>query len=371
METPVLASSGILLVAAVLLSFLLLREKKKHKDEIAGYLSTIRQLSILNELSAYLHTTMERDVVFESIMDRVKDLLRAEKSAIIIIDKHERITDFYSSLGPAGMCKTEVRGVIKKVFKELTPLRTDDVGKEPDFGGFPELHPTIKSLLIVPIMLRGKAIGVLLVADKKNDTGFSVEDEDLLLTLAFHSAFAIEKVNLHEGIVRMASTDGLTGLNNHRAFQERLEEEIERAKRFESRVVLLMIDIDHFKAFNDAHGHVRGDEALKRIACTLTDNIRTVDFAARYGGEEFAVILPEIPLEGAMVVAERIRQAVERQTLRLDGKEARITLSIGVASFPEHALNRKDLIERADKALYLAKRSGRNKVCAYKEEEAC
>ncbi|NOZ25141.1 MAG: sensor domain-containing diguanylate cyclase [Nitrospirae bacterium] len=365
---PSVWASVLLLIATIVLSFLLLKEKKRHKDEIRGYLSTIRQLSILNELSAYLHTTMERDVVLESIMDRVKDLLRAEKSAIIIVDKHERITDFYSSLGPTGKCKTEVRGVIKRVFRELTPLRTDNIHDEPDFGGFPDRHPEIRNLLIVPIMLRGKAIGVLLVADKKGAPGFSSEDEDLLLTLAFHSAFAIEKVNLHEGIVKMASTDGLTGLNNHRAFQEKLEEEIERAKRFETRVVLLMIDIDHFKAFNDAYGHVCGDEALKRIACTLNDNIRTVDFAARYGGEEFAIILPEIPLEGATVVAERIRQAVERQRFRLNGKEARITLSIGVASFPDHALNRKDLIDRADKALYIAKRSGRNRVCIYTEE---
>jgi len=367
MEPPVLASI-VLLVATLVLSLLLLREKKNRKNEIRGYLSTIRELSILNELSAHLHTTMDRDVVLESIMDRVKDLLRAEKSAIIIIDTHERITDFYSSLGPTGKCKTEIRGVIKRVFKELTPLRTENIKEEHDFQGFPDQHPEIRSMLIVPIMLRGKAIGVLIVTDKKNSRGFSSEDEDLLLTLAFHSAFAIEKVNLHEGIVKMASTDGLTGLNNHRAFQERLEEEIERAKRFGTKVALLMIDIDHFKAFNDAYGHVCGDEALKRIACTLTDNIRTVDFAARYGGEEFAIILPEIPLEGAMVVAERIRRSVERQTLRLNGKEAKITLSIGVASFPDHALNRKDLIDRADKALYLAKRSGRNKVCAYTED---
>ncbi len=366
MELTVAALIFLLIIVLILL-FLLIKRERNYKNMVKGYLRTIRELNILNELSAHLHTTMEKEVVLESIMDRVKDLLRAEKSAIIIIDKHERITDFYSSLGPAGKCKTEVRGVIKKVFKELTPLRTENIKKAPDFQGFPDKHPEIKSLLIVPIMLRRKAIGVLAVSDKKGSRSFSSDDEDLLLTLAFHSAFAIEKVNLHEGIVKMASTDGLTGLNNHRAFQERLDEELERARRFGNKVSLLMIDIDHFKAFNDTYGHVSGDEALKRISCTLVDNIRTVDFAARYGGEEFAVILPEIPLEGAMVVAERIRESVENQTLSINGKKAKITLSIGVACFPDHALNRKDLIDRADKALYLAKRSGRNKVCAYTE----
>ncbi|HEC97825.1 MAG TPA: GGDEF domain-containing protein [Nitrospirae bacterium] len=356
-----------LLIIILILLFLFIKKERKYKNLVKGYLRTIRELNILNELSAHLHTTMDREVVLESIVDGVKDLLRAEKSAIIIIDEHERITDFYSSLGPTGDCKTEVRGIIKKVFKELTPLRTENIKEVPDFQGFPDKHPDIKSLLIVPIMLRRKAIGVLAVSDKKGSCSFSSEDEDLLLTLAFHSAFAIEKVNLHEGIVKMASTDGLTGLNNHRAFQERLDEEIERARRFGNKISLLMMDIDHFKGFNDTYGHVCGDEALKRIACTLTENIRTVDFAARYGGEEFAIILPEIPLEGAMVVAERIREAVEKQTLSLNGKEAKITLSIGVASFPDHALNRKDLIDRADKALYLAKGSGRNKVCAYVE----
>ncbi|VAX34239.1 hypothetical protein MNBD_NITROSPIRAE03-2043, partial [hydrothermal vent metagenome] len=245
--TTIVLISLLIIILILLLLFLFIKKERKYKNMVKGYLRTIRELNILNELSAHLHTTMDREVVLESIMDRVKDLLRAEKSAIIIIDKHERITDFYSSLGPTGNCKTGVRGVIKKVFKELTPLRTENIKKVPDFQGFPDKHPDIKSLLIVPIMLRRKAIGVLAVSDKKGSRSFSSEDEDLLLTLAFHSAFAIEKVNLHEEIVKMASTDGLTGLNNHRAFQERIEEEIERARRFGNKLSLLMIDIDHFK----------------------------------------------------------------------------------------------------------------------------
>ncbi len=366
MEIPVITLTALLFILLVLL-FLSLKKEREYKNEVRGYLKTIRELNILNELSAYLHTTMEREVLLEGIVDRVKDLLRARKSAIILIDDNMKITAFYSSLGPTGSCKTEVRGVIARVFKDLAPLRTDNVREMSDFRGFPAQHPEIRSLLMVPIMLRGKPIGVIAVADRTGGEGFTADDEDLLLTLAFHAAFAIEKVNLHEEIVKMASTDGLTGLNNHMSFQERLAEEIERARRYGSRVSLLMIDIDHFKDFNDTFGHVSGDEVLKKIGRILMDNIRAIDFASRYGGEEFTVILPEVSLDGAVIVAERIREAVEKNPVRINGKEAVVTLSIGVATFPDDALSREDLIDRADKALYLAKRTGRNKVCAYTE----
>jgi diguanylate cyclase (GGDEF)-like protein len=165
----------------------------------------------------------------------------------------------------------------------------------------------------------------------------------------------------------MASTDGLTGLNNHRTFQERLQQEIERARRFDTPLSLLMIDIDRFKKFNDTYGHTNGDEVLKIIARILKDNVRSIDFVARYGGEEFAVILPQVDLEGALVVAERIRRSAENYELVFNGHKERVTLSIGVATYPDDASNREQLIDHADKALYLAKRTGRNRLCSFRE----
>jgi len=361
----ILTISAIILMVSALIQR---RSIERQRREISGYLKTIRELTILNEFSAALHESLEKEKVLELIVDRVKELLKAEKAAVLLVDRYRKITDFYTSLGPSGGCKLEVTGTIEKVISGYETIRTEDISLNPGFVGFPPNHPEIKSLLMVPIMLRGEVIGALMATDRKVTGGFSPEDEDLLLSLSFHAALAVEKVQFHEEILMMASTDGLTGLNNHRTFQERLKEETERARRFNTNISLLMIDIDHFKAFNDTYGHVRGDEVLKRVACIITENIRSIDFAARYGGEEFAVILPQVSFDGAMVVAERIRLSSEAHVIKLNGDEAVVTLSVGVATFPDDATSKDALIESADKALYLAKRTGRNRVCSFREK---
>jgi two-component system cell cycle response regulator len=269
-------------------------------------------------------------------------------------------------MGPAPGCKSKLTGLLYKVYTDMTPARGDDITALEGFKGFPDQHPDVSNVIIVPIILRGEVIGELIVTDKMKGERFTSDDEDLLLTIAFHSAFAIEKVMLHNEILKMASMDGLTGLNNHRTFQERLENEIERVKRYDRPFSLLMLDIDYFKDFNDTYGHQVGDDALKSLSAIMMENIRNADMAARYGGEEFAIILSETPLGGALQTAERIRKEIENYRFRINGKEKHITVSIGVASFPDDGSEREKLIEAADKALYFSKRSGRNKVCTYR-----
>jgi diguanylate cyclase (GGDEF)-like protein len=160
-------------------------------------------------------------------------------------------------------------------------------------------------------------------------------------------------------LASLATTDGLTGLTNHRAFQESLQREYDRAKRYGFQLSLLMLDVDHFKQFNDQFGHPAGDEVLKRVARILTDESRSDTLVARYGGEEFALILPNCPGEAAVAVAERVRQAVERGSWDLRP----ITVTIGAARLSEHTPDRAALIARADAAMYRAKVGGRNRVC--------
>jgi diguanylate cyclase (GGDEF)-like protein len=356
------------LVLVLIILFFILKRYRLNKIKETEYLQTIRELNILNEYASSLNIILNKEEVFDIIVEKIKELLKAEKSAIILVDD-DRVVEFYTSLGPTGECKFELGGTLKKVIKEVTTIRSDDISKEKGFNGFPPQHPEIKNVLIVPILLRSEPIGIMIAADKKNSSGrFTHKDEDLLLNLAFHAAYAIEKVNLYEEVMKKASTDGLTGLFNHRTFQERLKEEIDRAKRFGHPLALLMMDIDRFKNFNDAFGHLVGDEMLKNIADIIKKGIRSIDIAARYGGEEFTVILPEINLEGALVVAERIRKRVEAFKMSLDGRSVGVTISIGVATFPEDASTRELLIDRADKALYFAKRTGRNRVCSFREE---
>jgi diguanylate cyclase (GGDEF)-like protein len=193
---------------------------------------------------------------------------------------------------------------------------------------------------------------------------FTREEEELLEYLAGQAVVSIENASLHETVERQAVTDELTGLANVRAFTSVLDRELERSRRFETPLGLLMLDLDDFKLVNDTYGHQQGDEVLALVAGVLRDLSRELDTPARYGGEEMAVVLPQTDVEGAEMLAERIRDAVEG--LRVPrvggGGVLGVTASIGVASVPYTAMDRESLIAAADAALYRAKRGGKNRV---------
>jgi diguanylate cyclase (GGDEF)-like protein len=161
----------------------------------------------------------------------------------------------------------------------------------------------------------------------------------------------------------LAIHDGLTGLYNHREFQRRLQTEIERSQRYKHHFSLLMLDIDRFKKLNDTYGHQAGDSVLRALATQMRQEVRAVDYVARYGGEEFTIILPEMTASDAVTVAQRLRKNIAASAITIsEGQTANITVSIGVATFPEDATSREKLIAAADSALYAAKAAGRNKV---------
>ncbi|MDX2015370.1 MAG: diguanylate cyclase [Myxococcaceae bacterium] len=163
----------------------------------------------------------------------------------------------------------------------------------------------------------------------------------------------------------LSTTDGLTQLANHRAFQERLREEFRRAQRYDDPMALILMDVDHFKAINDTHGHLAGDEVLHRVAQALRGAVRETDFVARYGGEEFGVLLPKTHLAGALTVAERMSQALKAARAGADGA-IRVTASFGVSGFPGRGVTTAEqLLKTADEALYRSKREGRNKISLF------
>jgi diguanylate cyclase (GGDEF)-like protein len=184
---------------------------------------------------------------------------------------------------------------------------------------------------------------------------------------------ALEQANEDLGravdeLERLASTDGLTGVRNHRSFQEAMHNEILRSSRTKQPITTLMIDVDHFKAYNDTHGHPAGDRVLIQVTRILQRNLRNTDLIARYGGEEFSVILIDTPVTAGMAVAEKLRNAVHKTAFpgaRKSQPSGRITISVGLASFPDHATTSAELIGFADKALYAAKHAGRDQVQAY------
>ena len=211
-------------------------------------------------------------------------------------------------------------------------------------------------MICVPLIAKDKILGTLNVS-KSLANSFSEKDFELFSSLSHQAAIAIENARLY----RYAVTDEMTRLYNHRYFQLRLDEEIQRADRYGSKVSLIMLDVDHFKGFNDTYGHPEGDRALKAVSRILEKNVREIDICSRYGGEEFVIICPEKTGEGAMIPAERIREATAEFDFRIKGNRIPITVSIGVACYPEQAQNQNDLISKADCALYYSKNNGRNR----------
>ncbi|MCK4995073.1 MAG: sensor domain-containing diguanylate cyclase [Candidatus Omnitrophica bacterium] len=224
--------------------------------------------------------------------------------------------------------------------------------------------------IAVPLVAKNRVVGVMIVDNFYSKRSITKDDIWKLNMFANQAGLAIENSQEFEKTLILSNTDRLTGLWNYGYFQHQLAEDIKRANRFNRHLSLLMLDIDFFKNFNDTLGHVAGDKLLKEIADIFRNSCREVDIVARYGGEEFAIILPETFKEKAYSSAERIRKSTAaHQFHHKEGAQGkRITISIGVASFPQDASTVQDLICYADKALYAAKETGRNRVCMFSKE---
>jgi diguanylate cyclase (GGDEF)-like protein len=238
-------------------------------------------------------------------------------------------------------------------------------GKELDLSKTPVFDPDIRlkgvsSLRVLPLRSAEQVLGTLVVAARRpNAWGPDLTRQ--LEVVAMQAAESILRARLFDATERLATTDGLTGLVNHRTFQSRLDEQLAQARRYGKRAALLLCDIDHFKLVNDTYGHPVGDVVLRGVARTLAREARTTDLTARYGGEEFAILMPETDAAGALVIAERIRERIAAEVFETETGPLRVTLSLGVAGYPDDADGRATLVERADACLYQAKRSGRNR----------
>ena len=232
-------------------------------------------------------------------------------------------------------------------------------------------HPSLKTLvsklfnttkyLAYPLIIRDTPIGVTLLVDID-----SIKDQDDKIIQQYLNQFEIsyDKALLHKKIRDLAIKDGLTELYNHRYFKERLDLEIQTAKRLQHPLSLIFFDIDHFKKYNDINGHPMGDMLLRGIANILKQTSRNTDIPCRYGGEEFCIILTHTNLEGAMIKAEKVRKIIEETVFPNQEKQpnGNLTVSIGVSEVPAHASDSSKLISSADEALYKAKSGGRNRV---------
>jgi diguanylate cyclase (GGDEF)-like protein/putative nucleotidyltransferase with HDIG domain len=257
--------------------------------------------------------------------------------------------------------------IVARLSAEAKPLTRDTIHIDPRFKAMWETERKALEAadveLLIPMKSKRELVGILAMSRKPRGF-YSDDDIDMLSTLGQEAAVVIENAQLYADARQRADTDGLTGLYNHRYFHQRLDEEIARCSRFGETFSLLLLDLDLFKAYNDVHGHQKGDDVLKLASKYIRSTIRTIDISFRFGGDEFAVILPGTPLEGAHQVGERIRNRVEAD---MDLLGIPLTCCIGVASWPADGVMREELMRAADAALYYCKNTGRNRICLASE----
>lgn len=258
----------------------------------------------------------------------------------------------------------EDMGVLALTILEGMPfeITTEEAKKNVD----PEILRMLNTNFFVTVPLRAKdrVLGAILVDNVFNKKPITKSDVRMLTMFANHAGLAIENSRLYEETVYLSNTDWLTKLCNYGRFQQLFSFEIEKAKIRSSSMSLVMIDVDNFKNFNDTHGHMKGDEALRNISVILQNKSRKCDIVSRYGGEEFTIIMPETSKDNAKLFAERLRNEVERfySEDAAVTPDKRLTISAGVATYPEDALSKDELMSMADAALYQAKHSGKNRI---------
>jgi diguanylate cyclase (GGDEF)-like protein len=351
-------------------------EKLKAEFEMLAEANTalnerVLELYTLYNISRTLSMSLQVNELFDLTMNLLNQSLELDQYCLMLFDpKSEKLVIQAShGLGENITTKGEScveNGVSWKVANSGTHVLIDDISREENFFYYPDSGISEGSFLGVPLLKRdGKVIGVL-NAHKPHTSAFKEKDVRLFKGVAEQVAIAIENAITFQLTREMVNRDELTGLYNRRYFFERLEREVYRTTRYNHPLSMLMIDIDHFKHFNDTFGHLRGDKALSRLAKLLEESLRKADILARYGGEEFLVMLPETCKDSAALVGEKLRGRVAEVNFNEDAPNlprAGFSITVGVAAMPDDTTDALQLLDLADKALYFGKAKGRNQVC--------
>ncbi len=324
------------------------------------------EATIINEISKLNTLSEDCGITLSSMLTVVAKVIECHVCSVFLIEEAELFIHVHDQVGrryfdEARRRMLEVALPLMRPGSSPSQIKVS-VDSEPSLVREDSQESgSIKSMLTLELKARGHTIALLALTSKSADA-FNHNVRRLLDIIEYPVSLVVDNARLHEGTRKLAITDGLTRLYNHRHFYELLEQEFQRATRYESKLSLIMIDIDSFKLINDTHGHQVGDEIIMALAGVISREVRDVDIAARYGGEEMAVLLPQTGIRQAKAVAERIRAAVENHDFSLPDRGT-VSISLGVAGFPEcGASNYTMLVQVADAALYEAKKAGKNCV---------
>lgn len=341
--------------------------REKEKEDLDR---TLYNLSLLYDIGRAMTHISDLKSLLKYILNQAIAVTHAEKGSIML---HDPDTDRLSIRVLAGLddkvyqarvnnneitCRSFLpgEGVAGRVFQSGEAVFINETGGD---SAFVESSSSfVKSIACIPMHVYNETIGVINVTNKKNEAGFIAEDIKMLSAVADQAAVSISKAQLWE----MAVNDSLTGLHVRRYFMVRLHEEVSRTERYEKTLSVVMADLDRFKAINDTFGHTAGDQVLRAVGEYLHTSIRDVDCVGRYGGEEFVMLLPETDKASALGLSERLRKGIA--ALKPDNLSD-ITISMGIATFPEDGRDADELLQKADAALYAAKKKGRNRVVGY------
>lgn len=335
-------------------------------DDLAG---SDLFFATLQEVTSLINGGKAQETIFESVLSCALQMLEAQAVFLITVEGSRvrkfalRATSDGHFLGLERYELPSQAGITRWVLLEGQAVHVPDVGADSRY------HPSIDSLpglrtaacLAVPLRVRDTTLGVLVAVNRIDASPFHDRHLRVLSLLANQTAIAIENGKLYRRAEQLAVTDDLTQVYNYRFLKMGLRREVKRAARFNQKFSILMIDVDNLKKYNDKHGHLRGSEVLRLIAQILVREARSIDLVAKYGGDEFVAILPQTSREGACVLADRVKIAVAAAAFPM-AEPGTITVSLGVATYPDNGITAGGILESADIALYAAKQSGKNRV---------
>ncbi|MGB5701490.1 MAG: diguanylate cyclase [Polyangiales bacterium] len=328
-----------------------------------------REQEILYRASQAFSTALTQDAVMEAGLAAATEIAPHDFAAITEYQAEGRRHVVKRAVGEQGL---NLQGLRFRDNTSLTAMVVKNRHYLPYRGDFDSKQQVLftkkaklkgmESLLVLPLVVREEPIGTLIIAAKAHKA-FSSSVRETLQALGNQLAVSLANARAVRQLEELATTDGLTGCLNKRAFLAELSQKLMAAQRFGRKLSLIIADLDHFKGVNDTYGHATGDRVLRELGQVLKRMKRETDLVARFGGEEFCVLCEETDARGAKLLAERVREELAATELQTELGTLRITASLGVATFPDHAKSAEDLFSQGDKALYQAKNQGRNRVC--------
>ncbi len=327
----------------------------------------VEELTTLRQISNRLLSSLDLSTVLQGIAESALHLVKATDVHLYLYDEETQTFTSGTSLWTTGESQNlfvpRATGITMTAVRERRPIVIQDATSHPLYTRDDAQGWNVKAIASFPLMNHDAVVGAFNVAFVEPHT-FTEDELRVLTMMADQAAIAVDNARLHQALAEQAKRDSLTQVYNHRYLVQRLASAVQEAERSGQPLSFIMLDVDHFKEYNDRYGHVAGDEILTAIVQAISSNVKHTDTVARWGGEEFGVLLPDATAQQAQMIAERIRVTIA--SLRLvDGKGQTIsnpTVSQGIANLPEHARSAEELVDRADRALYRAKEHGRDQI---------